>query len=635
MRTKRKLFPRLMSVFTAFVLLLGMIPISALAAPASDIPATMLDNLPLEGLAYTGYNIQWLKDSGGIYQTGYYGGAVPSHVLSGIGYSGNLFGTCTVADASTPTGLAPDINKFKNYGLDCTSFASYYYFNFLRNIKGKNIDELWGYFRYDANNNLSPTGIYTARTVPNWYYGAEMAVAAGLGKKVGTTINDLANAVPGDLIIFKSVTSDTLVHVGVYIGYYNGTYFMAHVGNSRGPEIQSVGELRYDTGSKASQPYAIYHFDSAYIPEEKGFIAVNKTDTNGNKLAGATFLAVNQATGDEYVIGPTDEENGYAISKEIDFGTYTVTETVFPTGYGPAGPTSWTITLNENTPAGVATINAVNQKGGILYISKEVNTDNYMDKDGWQFQAVNNATGQVYGPFTTENDMGAYAELPVGTYTVTEINTGRKYWSYDTSEKQVTITSGGTAEVSFENEKGFEITFVKKSNTGDNAGHSFMAYQHSDWFGNGHEKTFGPFTTGTDGTVTATLPSGDYWVYEADPRDQYWVNDPSNLEPDDAPLGSNPTNSRYIISGPESSYTVTFENWQFGKVQVTKETNTGVDLDGWEFEVTRKPDVNAAGTVLLQSPNRTYTKANGGEAYLATYIIGPEICFAITVAGIY
>ena len=113
------------------------------------------------------------------------------------------------------------------------------------------------------------------------------------------------------------------------------------------------------------------------------------------------------------------------------------------------------------------------------------------------------------------------------------------------------------------------------------------------------------------------------------------MNDPSNLEPDDAPLGSNPTNSRYIISGPESSYTVTFENWQFGKVQVTKETNTGVDLDGWEFEVTRKPDVNAAGTVLLQSPNRTYTKANGGEAYLATYIIGPEICFAITVAGIY
>lgn len=180
MRTKRKLFPRLMSVFTVFVLLLGMLPISALAAPASDIPPSMLDNMPLEALAYTGYDIQWMKDSGTLYQPYGYAGYVPEERRSNIGYSGNLFGTCTVSDPNTPTGLAPDIRKFENYGLDCTAFGAYYYFNFLRNVKGKNIDELWGYFRYDANNRPSPTGIYTARTVYNWYAGAEAAVAKGL-----------------------------------------------------------------------------------------------------------------------------------------------------------------------------------------------------------------------------------------------------------------------------------------------------------------------------------------------------------------------------------------------------------------------------------------------------------------------
>ncbi len=635
MQKQRKLFPRLMSVFTALVMVVGMIPFAALqanAAPASDIPAEMLNCMPIQGLAYTGYNIQWLKDSGGIFQSGYYGGAVPSHVLSGIGYSGNLFGTCTVSDPNTPTGLAPDLAKFRSYGLDCTAFGAYYYFNFLRNIKGKNIDALWGYFRYDANNRPSPTGIYTARTVYNWYAGAEAAVAAGLGKRVGSTIDDLEYATAGDLIIFQSTSSTELVHIGVYIGCYNGTHFMAHVGNDRGPEIQSVQAMATGTGTKVSRPYAIYRFnDVTYY--EKGFIEVNKTDTNGNKLNGATFLAVNQATGDEHVIGPT--ENGYAISKEMDLGTWVVTETVFPEGYGPYGPTSWTVTLAEDTPGGTVTINAVNQKGGTLYITKYVSTGKDEDRVGWQFQAVNNATGQVYGPFETYDSMGlAYAKLPAGTYTVSEINTGRKYWSYDTSQKQVTITSGEISEVFFKNEKGFEITFVKKSNTGDNAGHSFMAYQIDDaWGRSGYSRYYGPFTTGSDGTVTAGLPAGEYWVYEVDPRDQYWINDPSSIEPTEIPWVLDPTNPRRITGVAESSHTVTFENWQFGKAQVTKETSTGADKDGWEFEVTRKPEVNAAGTVLLQSPNRTYTKTNDGEAYLATYVVAPENCSEIITTG--
>lgn len=44
--------------FLTAVMLVAALPISAFAAPASGIPANMLDNVYLDALAYTGYNVQ-------------------------------------------------------------------------------------------------------------------------------------------------------------------------------------------------------------------------------------------------------------------------------------------------------------------------------------------------------------------------------------------------------------------------------------------------------------------------------------------------------------------------------------------------------------------------------------------------
>ena len=63
----------------ALVMVLSAFPISAFAAPASDIPDKMLDNPIVRALAYTGYNVQKQKDNGTIYQTGHYGGALKLH----------------------------------------------------------------------------------------------------------------------------------------------------------------------------------------------------------------------------------------------------------------------------------------------------------------------------------------------------------------------------------------------------------------------------------------------------------------------------------------------------------------------------------------------------------------------------
>ena len=49
---------KLLSLLLALVMVLSAFPISAFAAPASDIPDKMLDNPIVRALAYTGYNVQ-------------------------------------------------------------------------------------------------------------------------------------------------------------------------------------------------------------------------------------------------------------------------------------------------------------------------------------------------------------------------------------------------------------------------------------------------------------------------------------------------------------------------------------------------------------------------------------------------
>lgn len=123
----------------ALVMVLSAFPISAFAAPASDIPEKMLDNPIVRALAYTGYNVQKQKDNGTIYQTGHYGGALKNNapsILSDIHYSTSLTGKETVSDSSTVTGKAPNIARFEQYGLCCASFVTYYICNYLPNIEG-------------------------------------------------------------------------------------------------------------------------------------------------------------------------------------------------------------------------------------------------------------------------------------------------------------------------------------------------------------------------------------------------------------------------------------------------------------------------------------------------------------------
>lgn len=83
---------RILSAVLATIMLLSMVPLSAMAAPASDLPDNMVDSPILSALEYTGYDVQKQKDNGTLYQSGSYGSRTPSDVLSDIHYGTNMSG---------------------------------------------------------------------------------------------------------------------------------------------------------------------------------------------------------------------------------------------------------------------------------------------------------------------------------------------------------------------------------------------------------------------------------------------------------------------------------------------------------------------------------------------------------------
>ena len=583
-------------------------------ADMSAIPDNMYDNSILRALAYTGYDVQWLKDNGFLYVAEYVSSNINNYrpaVLSDIGYDDYapfLNGDETVADASTVTGRAPDIASFESSGLVCASFVSYYINNYLPNIEGYDTSHIHEAIKATT---ATSTG-YSTASVWSWETGlTNLANTPGSGvTKYTNETEGYANLVPGDIIVFSR--DGELVHVAIYAGTYSmwnirGTnrgekHFIIHVGNSRGPEISTTEYLAKSGTAKSSVATAWYHLELGSVVDQVGFIEVYKKDPNGNNLSGARFKAVDQDTGDTFYIGPTDA-NGYAKSGEMPLGTYVVTETVFPDGYQASGQTSWTVTLTEDTPSMTVTINAVNEPvTGSAKIVKA--TTNGGSKAGWHFE-VKNSSGTVIGNYVTDATGVIALDLKPGTYTVTETDGAYKYWVNDPNPtRTVTVKANETATVTFTNQWRGQAQIVKTTtNGGTVAGWHFTVKNSSG-------TVIGNYVTDSTGIITLDLEPGTYTVTETDGAKQYWENDP------------NPTRTVTVKAGETAK--VTFKNQYKGAAQIIKTTTNGGTVAGWHFEVK-----NSSGTVIdnyetdstgiitlnLEPGTYTVTETDGAKQY--------------------
>lgn len=438
---KKKIY-KLLSAFVSILLIVAAIPLSTMAAPASDIPAEMLDNAFLRALAYTGYDVQAQKDNGTIYKQ--VTGSVPASIRSNIGYGTSLYGTETVSQSGTATGLAPNISAFEGSGLCCASYVSYVYYNYLPNIEGIN-----------TSNAPRPTNLRSATSYNDM---ANSWVSSGYARRIpftrsasGDTFTALENIPIGSLIIFKSVSTGAINHVALYAGAYDGKHFVTHVGNSRGPEFCTITGM-----SKGSSPQVATQIVTPNFVNPMGSIIVTKKDTDGNPLAGAYFVATSVSTGKEYLIGPSNAQ-GIATSNEgIPYGQYTVKETVFPANYRAYGKTEWAITVNAANN-GVVRFSAVNEliPGNL----KIVKTSEDGKISGVEFTILGNGIEQAVT--TDENGTITIEDLKPGTYTVTE----KESDIYNPQSAQsITVVTGQTTTVNFDNTlRRGNLTVIKTS----------------------------------------------------------------------------------------------------------------------------------------------------------------------------
>ena len=432
---KRKIMKRIVSLLLAVAMTIGCVPLTStgvFAAPASDIPAKMLNNHMLDALEYIGYKVQAQRDDGTLYKK--IGGDATAY-LSKVTYG---------QDSTAGNGLEvnssgkPDIAYFEKYGMQCGSWATYYWFNYLPHVAG-----------VDTSYLNPPTW---PMNPGSWWERAQDWIKAGYAEEISFTVDwNTGKVVPakeipiGSIVLFANRETGSLWtggHVSMYAGEYNGTQFLTHVGTSRGPEFHSINAFHLNQADKGgikqvvSKIIAIKEIESPY-----GSIEIYKKDQNGKVLSGAEFTITNKGTGKTVGKGVTNADGYYRLLK-LPYGTYTVTETKFPTGYTSSGTTTWTVTISDSNK-GKVVINAVNEPDTGKCKIVKTSEDNKIS--GVSFTITGNGVNKTV---KTGSDGTIITDLKPGTYTVTE--TTASYYETQAA-KTVTVKSGATATVSFNN----------------------------------------------------------------------------------------------------------------------------------------------------------------------------------------
>lgn len=555
MKTKRK--SKLLAALLAVIMLISALPMSAFAAPASDIPSDMLNNAYLDALAYIGYNVQAQKTDGTIFKN--YGYKLEgSSILSGITYGYGGSGLETVSKSGTATGLAPNIAAFQSGGLCCAAYVSYVYYNYLPNMVG-----------IDTSGTPCPSNPRSASAyntaANNWIENGKARRISFTQSANGDNFAASEDIPIGSLIIFKSIEDGSIAHVAIYAGKYKGVNFVTHVGNDRGPEINSIEGM-----TKGGYPEAVAMIVVPEFVEAAGCIEIYKKDPNGKNLAGAYFTATNTEDNKQYPIGPTNS-NGYAYREGLPYGIYKVVETVFPENYTTSGTSQWTVTLNSSNK-GVAVINAVNKlkTGSIEVYKKDVNG---VGLSGTVFTVYDSSgkTVTTIGP-TNSNGYAAKADIPYGNYRVVETTFPKNYKAHGQTEWNVTVSGANngviTVHATNELKKGHIEIIKTDAEDGRNlSGAEFTVYDSS-----GKVVTvIGP-TNSRGYAKSGEITYGSYIVRETKIPEHYQAGAKTEWSvkiDDDAPLITlDVTNDR-----------------QYGSVRVTKIAEDGLE-QGLVFSLT-------------------------------------------------
>lgn len=195
------------------------------------------DNVFLDALQYTGYNLEKHRKDGKMWQYILSGDKKWRGWLSNITYGGGSSGLEKTSD-----GL-PNIKAFERGGLVCASFATYVYFNYLPNIA-----------KIDTSCLDLPEKTWNAQS---FYLAAQKWLKKGYTYNIGFTAKNRADGIEfhpdeeipiGSIIVFRDLDSPGKTeadHITIYVGKKNGYHWVIQTGNKNGPEFCAVERFKF------------------------------------------------------------------------------------------------------------------------------------------------------------------------------------------------------------------------------------------------------------------------------------------------------------------------------------------------------------------------------------------------------
>lgn len=380
----------------------------------------------------------------------------------------------------------------------------------------------------------------------------------------------------------------------IVCGLRNPTTFESNSVN----ECGTSGDIFYNAG-EASVPYFAPNYNALVDAIQAAKKIPSFTSASSASAPTITLTSSETSVNDSNGVLPNfsfANGNGAKFSKSGNTLTITQTGSISPTTVFQATrylPSPASSTYNIWYMSGSSyqtTISLANASSGNLNayfklkapdpgaISLTKTTEDGQNLSGWQFGVYSNSacTALVSGPHTT-NASGkiSVTGLTAGTYYVKELghtdnSIQARYTCASTNPQKVTVTSGGTASVSFHNKLNTgSLKLVKVTSTGENvSGWKIGVYADASCT---QAVAGSPFTTGADGTVTVPgLAPGTYYAKELPTDDPYWVIDTA-VKPVTVTVGQ--------------TAEVSFTNTHLGRIEIEKTTNTGNFLGGWTFRV--------------------------------------------------
>ena len=302
--------------------------------------------------------------------------------------------------------------------------------------------------------------------------------------------------------------------------------------------------------------------------EKEGTVHVVKRTEGDLNVEGIKFVLNGTSdSGREIVLEAVTDENGNAVFENVPIGTYEITEDgeTVPSAYLVAEPQTVEVLYAETTDASFLNL----EKTGSIHIQKRTEGD-YNVKDIRFILSGTSDSGReiMLEAITDENGDATFANVPIGTYEITEDGDTVPTAYLVADPETVTVSYAKTIDIEFLNlEKTGSIHVVKRTEGDLNVeGIKFILFGTSD---SGREIRIEAVTDKNGDAVFENVPIGTYEITEDGDTvpTAYLVADPVKV----------------TVTEAKTIDTTVFNKEKTGSIKVQKKTEGMTDISGIKF----------------------------------------------------